>query len=135
MVGATNARRDRRSTYRVAMPSRRPMSASNRTCPEASSSNQALERAIALSSAGSTLRDRWSPAAMMMRVSTPRRFILRGTKRDKFKMLLVLTPAREQGISIPSAAISVAAQFNPADEPDQTCCGIRFMLQSVKQMG
>ena len=55
------------------------------------------ERATALSSAGSTLRGRSSPAAMMMRVSTPRRFILRGTKRDSFRILLVRTAAREQG--------------------------------------
>ena len=84
------------------MLSRRAMSASERTRPEASSSNHALERATALSSAGSTLRGRSSPAAMMMRVSTPRRFILSGTKRDRFRMLLVRTPAREQGTSIPS---------------------------------
>jgi hypothetical protein len=33
----------------------------------------------------------------MIRVSTPRRFILSGTKRDRPSTLLVCTPAREQG--------------------------------------
>ena len=76
------------------------MSVSERTRPEASSSNHALERATALSSAGSTFRGRSSPAAMMIRVSTPRRFILSGTKRDRLRMLLVRTPAREHWTSI-----------------------------------
>jgi hypothetical protein len=34
---------------------------------------------------------------MVIRVSTPRLFILRGTKRDRWRMLLVRAPAREQG--------------------------------------
>ncbi len=76
------------------------MSARERTRPEASSSNHARERATALSKAGSTFRGGSSPAPMMMRVSTPRRFIFSGTKRDRFTMLLVRTLAREQGISI-----------------------------------
>src|SRR5208282_2178121 len=78
------------------------ISVSERSRPEASSSNHAFARATALSSAGSTFRGRSSPSVMMIRVSTPRRFILSGRKRDRLKMLLVRTPAREQGTWIPS---------------------------------
>ena len=36
----------------------------------------------------------------MIRVSTPRRFIRSGTKRDRLRMLLIRTPARAQATSI-----------------------------------
>src|ERR1700735_3482281 len=55
------------------------------------------EQVTALSNAGSIFRGRSSPSVMMIRVSTPRLLILRGTKPERLKMLLVRTPAREQG--------------------------------------
>ena len=55
---------------------------------------------------------------MVIRVSTPRRFILSGTKRDRPKMLLVCIPACEQGTRILSVPRIPSAQFDPVDEFD-----------------
>src|SRR5208282_259566 len=48
-----------------------------------------------------SFRGRLSPAAMMMRVSTPRRFSPSGMSWDSLRIPLVRTPARERGTSIP----------------------------------
>jgi hypothetical protein len=71
-------------------------------CP-AARRRSALARATALSNAESTLRGGSLLAAIMIRISTLRHFILSGTKRDKLRMLLVCTPARQQGTGKPES--------------------------------
>ncbi len=58
---------------------------------------KAVRGATAFSSAASTFLGRSPLAGMTMRVSTPRRFMLSGTRRDRLTILLVRTLAREQG--------------------------------------
>ncbi len=89
-----------------------------RTHSAGRTSNHTLARAMALSNAESTLRGGLLPAAMMIRVSTPRRFILSGTKLDRRSTLLVCTPARAQGTWIRQChPYAVVAQFDPGRRP------------------
>jgi len=103
------------------------MSVSERTCPEASCSNHALDRATDLSNAGSTFRGRSSPSGMMIRVSTPRRFILNRTKLDRLKTLLA------GNLDFECYRYTVFAQMDPVDEVGKASA-VAFDLQLPREI-
>ena len=135
--GAINANFVRRATYRFARCSRLAIAASDGTRPEATSSNHRLARAMALSSAGSTLRRSSSLPSRMIRISTPRRFSFIGTKREMrriFEPALASHRAAGNGY-FEDDANTLRGQLHPFDHFDQGCGGFRLCQQTPAASG